>query len=232
MPPRPPSLLTRLPPTPTPPLLLRTLHHTTPHLPPTPMSSAPTQVAFPDPAAWPAARVRATFIDFFAREHGHTFWKSASVIPFEDRACLVLCLLALPCLLRPAGQVHGPPNELPALTAAPVFPPAHSQSDPPVRQRRHEPVQVDLPRHGRRPVGPWQAQAGRQLAKVHPRRRQAQWCVPVAPSVELELGGACGRGQGDAAAAYCCSEGGSAERGSWASGRACGLARPDEVQRD
>lgn len=41
--------------------------------------------AFPDPSNWPAAKVRSTFIDFFEKTHGHTFWKSASVIPYEDR---------------------------------------------------------------------------------------------------------------------------------------------------
>lgn len=52
----------------------RRVHHTT-------MAPAP----FPDPASWPADKVRRTFVDFFEQNHGHTFWKSASVIPFEDR---------------------------------------------------------------------------------------------------------------------------------------------------
>jgi hypothetical protein len=51
----------------------------------TPIMSSSQPAKFPDPSNWPAAKVRSTFIDFFAKDHGHTFWKSASVIPFEDR---------------------------------------------------------------------------------------------------------------------------------------------------
>ncbi|CDZ98125.1 alanine-trna ligase [Phaffia rhodozyma] len=53
------------------------------------MSTVPsTKVAFPDPDAWPAKKVRDTFIQFFEKDHDHTFWKSASVIPFEDPTLL------------------------------------------------------------------------------------------------------------------------------------------------
>lgn len=46
-------------------------------------------VKFPDPDAWPAARVRSTFIDYFVKDKDHTFWKSGSVIPYEDRELLL-----------------------------------------------------------------------------------------------------------------------------------------------
>jgi len=61
-----------------------TLFHPPPPLP----SSTMVAAKFPDPSNWPAAKVRATFIDFFEKTHGHTFWKSASVIPYEDRESL------------------------------------------------------------------------------------------------------------------------------------------------
>lgn len=36
---------------------------------------------------WPATRVRSTFLDYFA-QHGHSFVKSSSTIPYEDPTLL------------------------------------------------------------------------------------------------------------------------------------------------
>ncbi|KAL7409092.1 tRNA synthetases class II (A)-domain-containing protein [Mrakia frigida] len=60
---------------------------TPPSLSPYPPSSM-VAAKFPDPSNWPAAKVRQTFIEFFEKTHGHTFWKSASVIPYEDPTLL------------------------------------------------------------------------------------------------------------------------------------------------
>jgi alanyl-tRNA synthetase len=45
---------------------------------------------WPQPEAWPAAKVRQTFMDYFQNVEGleHTFWPSSSVIPFEDPTLL------------------------------------------------------------------------------------------------------------------------------------------------
>lgn len=55
---------------------------------------------------WDAVTVRKTFIDYFTKEHGHTFVPSAKVVPYEDPtllfvnsgmvqvsilACLIVC---------------------------------------------------------------------------------------------------------------------------------------------
>ncbi len=54
----------------------------------TPPAGAPH--AWPQPEAWPAAKVRQTFMDYFQQAQGieHTFWPSSSVIPFEDPTLL------------------------------------------------------------------------------------------------------------------------------------------------
>jgi hypothetical protein len=45
---------------------------------------------WPQPEAWPAAKVRKTFMEYFQNAQGleHTFWPSSSVIPFEDPTLL------------------------------------------------------------------------------------------------------------------------------------------------
>lgn len=45
---------------------------------------------WPEPSAWPAAKVRQTFIDYFKEVEGfeHTFWPSSGVIPFDDDTLL------------------------------------------------------------------------------------------------------------------------------------------------
>jgi len=46
-------------------------------------------MAQPTPTtAWPASRVRATFIDYFREKHGHTFVPSSSTIPYDDPTLL------------------------------------------------------------------------------------------------------------------------------------------------
>ena len=60
---------------------------------------------------------------------------------------------------------------------------AAGRSDVALHQRRDEPVQADLPRHRKAAL-----YAGRQYAKVHPRRRQAQRSRrrrPVTPASHL-----------------------------------------------
>lgn len=37
---------------------------------------------------WDAVTVRKTFIDYFTKEHGHTFVPSAKVVPYEDPTLL------------------------------------------------------------------------------------------------------------------------------------------------
>lgn len=37
---------------------------------------------------WPAAKVRQTFIDFFAQQHNHTFWPSSPCVPVDDPTLL------------------------------------------------------------------------------------------------------------------------------------------------
>lgn len=39
-------------------------------------------------AKWDAVTVRKTFIDYFTKEHGHTFVPSAKVVPYEDPTLL------------------------------------------------------------------------------------------------------------------------------------------------
>lgn len=45
---------------------------------------------FPNPEAWPAAKVRQTFIDYFTNKPGceHTFWPSSNVVPHNDPSLL------------------------------------------------------------------------------------------------------------------------------------------------
>jgi len=46
-------------------------------------------MAQPTPtAAWPASRVRATFIDYFREKHEHAFVPSSSTIPYDDPTLL------------------------------------------------------------------------------------------------------------------------------------------------
>ena len=37
---------------------------------------------------WPMTKVRSTFIDFFAKKHGHKFWKSSPCVPVDDPTLL------------------------------------------------------------------------------------------------------------------------------------------------
>jgi len=39
---------------------------------------------------WPAAKIRSTFIDFFAKKKGHTFWASSPVVPLNDPTLLFI----------------------------------------------------------------------------------------------------------------------------------------------
>lgn len=55
-----------------------------PEIPKTPAAK------WPEPENWPAAKVRQTYIDYFANSPGfeHTFWPSSGVIPFDDDTLL------------------------------------------------------------------------------------------------------------------------------------------------
>jgi len=37
---------------------------------------------------WPAAKVRETYIDFFTKQNGHTFWPSSKTVPYDDPTLL------------------------------------------------------------------------------------------------------------------------------------------------
>ena len=37
---------------------------------------------------WPMAKVRSTFIDYFVKEHDHTFWPSSPCVPVDDPTLL------------------------------------------------------------------------------------------------------------------------------------------------
>ena len=41
-----------------------------------------------DDRGWPVARVRSTFVDFFAAQHGHTAFPSSPVVPYDDPTLL------------------------------------------------------------------------------------------------------------------------------------------------
>lgn len=40
--------------------------------------------------AWPVAKVRQTFVDFFVQKKGHVFWKTSPVIPLQDPTLLFI----------------------------------------------------------------------------------------------------------------------------------------------
>lgn len=40
--------------------------------------------------AWPAARIRQTFVDFFVQQHAHTFYPSCPVVPLDDPTLLFI----------------------------------------------------------------------------------------------------------------------------------------------
>lgn len=37
---------------------------------------------------WPMDKARKTFIDFFVKNHGHTFWSSSPCVPVDDPTLL------------------------------------------------------------------------------------------------------------------------------------------------
>jgi alanyl-tRNA synthetase len=53
-------------------------------------ASSPLAMATPglDQATWPAARVRKTFVDFFAEQCAHTHYRSSPVVPHDDPTLL------------------------------------------------------------------------------------------------------------------------------------------------
>ena len=64
--------------------------------------------------AWPANRVRDTFVSFFAEKCGHVNYKSSPVVPHDDPT--LLCVLPSPCLYPPSP----PFLLLPCLTPHPI----------------------------------------------------------------------------------------------------------------
>ena len=41
-----------------------------------------------DQKQWPMDKVRSTFIDFFVRQHNHTYWSSSPCVPVDDPTLL------------------------------------------------------------------------------------------------------------------------------------------------
>lgn len=104
--------------------------------------------------AWPATRVRQTFLDYF-REREHTFVPSSSTIPYEDPTLL----------FANAGYAHSNAFQ-PVVPLTAVV--------------QHEPVQVDLPWDGRPSLAICPTSTRRELSEVHPSRWQAQRCAALA----------------------------------------------------
>ena len=52
------------------------------------MSSSSTTSGGKKKGEWPMEKVRSTFVDFFVKKHGHTFWKSSPCVPVDDPTLL------------------------------------------------------------------------------------------------------------------------------------------------
>jgi alanyl-tRNA synthetase len=52
------------------------------------MSSETFDEMTPGALKWPMNKARQTFIDFFVKQHGHTFWPSSPCVPVDDPTLL------------------------------------------------------------------------------------------------------------------------------------------------